>query len=429
MKSVFTKVLLWCCGTLVFSFVAFFMISTLGMRPPEHLKRLNRMHLDEARAAYQSGGREQLAAYLGKLRSYLGEGYFLTDSAGRDLATGEDRSSLLSQAAPESGMPRRVGGNFLFAVASADNRYRLMVMLPPPIPVSSFLPYYLLVLLAVALLCWVLAVHITTPLRLLARTVDRFGRGDLPAPLNSRRRDEIGDLSRAFDQMVERIQTLLVAERRLLQDVSHELRSPLARLTYAAELARTAEDRDDCVDRMQEEIDRLADLVGSLLQVTRAEGDPASHPVERLLFDQVLEDLIEGCRMEAEVRGCGVLLKTNGPVPVCGDRELLRRAVENMLINAIRYAPAGTFVEVDLRSESGYAVVSVRDYGPGVPEPLLPKIFSPFFRADSSRDNATGGLGLGLAIAHRAVSLHHGALGAQNMSPGLKVWIKLPVAA
>src|SRR5260370_6231874 len=99
-----------------------------------------------------------------------------------------------------------------------------------------------------------------------------------------------------------------------------------------------------------------------------------------------------------------------------------------MLTNAIRYAPAGSIVEVKLQSESEYAVVSVRDYGPGVPEPLLPRIFSPFFSADSSRDNTTGVLGLGLAIAHRAISLHHGSVGALNMNPGLEGWIKLPRA-
>ena len=118
-----------------------------------------------------------------------------------------------------------------------------------PVDFSHLFPYYLLILAAIAVLCWLLAVNIATPLGSLARTVDRFGRGELSLRVNSRRRDEIGDLARSFDQMAERLQTLLTAERRLLQDISHELRSPLARLSFAAELTKTAEDRNAAAAR------------------------------------------------------------------------------------------------------------------------------------------------------------------------------------
>jgi two-component system sensor histidine kinase CpxA len=110
-----------------------------------------------------------------------------------------------------------------------------------------------------------------------------------------------------------------------------------------------------------------------------------------------------------------------------GDRELLRRAMENIVRNAIRYAPEGTRVEVKLASDRDDAEISVRDYGPGVPESELPKIFKPFFRVDESRDSSTGGVGLGLAIAHRAVTVHHGAMTARNADPGLLVSIELPL--
>ena len=140
----------------------------------------------------------------------------------------------------------------------------------------SFVPYYVLILAAVALLCWLLALAIVRPIRQLAGAVDRFGSGDLAIRIPARRADEVGDLARAFNRMAERIETLMTAERRLLQDISHELRSPLARLHLASELARTATDRDLAFARIQKEVDRLTTLVETLIEMTRAEGDPAT---------------------------------------------------------------------------------------------------------------------------------------------------------
>jgi two-component system sensor histidine kinase CpxA len=281
----------------------------------------------------------------------------------------------------------------------------------------------------VALVCWVLAINIASPLRVLARTVDRFGGGDLSVRVNSKRKDEIGELSRAFDRMAERIGTLLTAERRLLQDISHELRSPLARLSFAAELIRTAEDRDAAVARLKKEIGRLADLVGGLIQVTRAEGDPTASNAEDLRLDELLDEIVEDCQMEAEARGCHIALESQPKIAMRGDRELLRRAIENVVRNSIRYTPGGGAVDVKLGATRDAARICVRDYGPGVPQDVLPKIFQPFFRVDDSRDTSTGGVGLGLAIAYRAIGIHHGRLWAENVKPGLMVWIELPLVA
>jgi two-component system, OmpR family, sensor histidine kinase CpxA len=247
--------------------------------------------------------------------------------------------------------------------------------------------------------------------------------------LNSLRKDEIGELSRSFDRMAERIGTLVTAERRLLQDVSHELRSPLARLSFAAELTRTAPDRTAAVARLKKEIDRLTDLVGTLVEVTRAEGDPSATRLEPLQLGELLRNVIEDCSVDATARGCHIGVNGESNLTLRGDRELLRRAVENVLRNAIRYTPRGSTVDVRLECAGQTARISVRDCGPGVPEELLPRIFQPFFRVDDSRDSSTGGVGLGLAIAYRAISVHHGRLWAQNVNPGLSVCIELPMAA
>ena len=195
------------------------------------------------------------------------------------MATGRGSLQITSRGASGHRSAKRFyeppGGH----VPAPDGKHRFLVVYENYFDLSQYLPYYLLILAAVALLCWILATNLASPLRGLARVVDRFGAGDLSVRVNSSRKDEIGEVGRAFDRMAERIGTLLTAERRLLH-ISHELRSPLARLSFAAELARTADDRDAAIARMNKEIARLTDLVGGLIQVTRAEGDPPPTPAK-----------------------------------------------------------------------------------------------------------------------------------------------------
>jgi two-component system sensor histidine kinase CpxA len=310
---------------------------------------------------------------------------------------------------------------------SPDGKYAILSVTHPIPDDTAVLPYGLCVLAAVGIICIVMALYLASPLRKLRHTVDRFGNGDLSVRANVKRKDEFGSLSRAFNQMADRIQTLLMAERRLLQDISHELRSPLARLEFAVELARTSDNRNASLDRIKRDLDRLGTLVGELFQVTRAEGDPASRKNDDVALDSLVHLLVEDCTLEAEVRHCRVLMNADEPVQIQGDAELLRRALENVLRNAIRHSPEGGAIEVGLQRRNGSALLSVRDYGTGVPEETLNDIFKPFFRVDSDRNRASGGVGLGLAIAQRAVHLHHGRLEAQNMNPGLMMTMELPV--
>lgn len=433
MKSLHLKILLCCLITLLLSLAGFFVISMFVARraagPRGLIADIHAWQTFEAAEAYESGGTAGLKAYMSRLNRFLKERDYLTDSQGNDLLTGENRSALLKLARPASEPPREFRGQIVIVNPSVDGRYRLITVVDPPIGLWSLFPYYSLIFVAVALVCWLLALNIASPLRDLARAVERFGRGELDLRLRWRRGDEIGDLSRSFDRMADRIGTLVTAERRLLQDVSHELRSPLARLSFAAELTRTAEDRDAAVARLNKEIDRLTELVGTLVEVTRAEGDPSASNLELVRLDDLLHDVVEDCRLEAEARGCSIGVNGNVDLSFRGDRELLRRAVENVVRNAIRHTPEGSVVNVEMKGTKQIARICVRDSGPGVPEELLSRIFEPFFRADDSRDKATGGVGLGLAIAHRAVSVHQGRVWAENASPGLQVWIELPLAS
>ena len=227
--------------------------------------------------------------------------------------------------------------------------------------------------------------------------------------------------------MAGQIETLLAAERRLLQDVSHQLRSPLARLDVAVDLAATGDDPWASLARIKRDIGRLTVLVNELLQPTRAEGDSSALHPEEVRLDGLLHDLVDDGGVEAQARSCRISLRVEDPCVIVGERELIHRAVENVVRNAVRHAPDGTPIEVALRRQAGSALVLVRDYGPGVPGDALASIFEPFFRAEGHRSRASGGVGLGLAIARRAVQLHQGRISAWNANPGLLVEIAIPV--
>jgi two-component system sensor histidine kinase CpxA len=229
--------------------------------------------------------------------------------------------------------------------------------------------------------------------------------------------------------MAGRIGDLVLSERRLLQDVSHELRSPLARLAFAAEMAGTSDDREDravAIGLIQKQIKTLKSLVSSLLQVTRVgDGRPLLSAADIRLAD-VVADVVATNALSAQEKRCRVLVAGTISRCVAGDRQFITRAVDNVVRNAIEYSSADSRIDILLAEENGTAVVQVRDYGPGVPDKMLSNIFEPFFRVDESRHASTGGMGLGLAIVKRAVQLHGGSVRATNSEPGLMVSIVLP---
>src|SRR5277367_5832817 len=427
MRSLYLGILLAMAGTLSLSLVVFLAISRNIERTTFYrtFEQTDELQLEEARKALGRGGPAAVSAFMQLVNRVFGGSHYLLNSAGVDVVSGQDLSNLIPGAGATEGRQRRAG-KLVISRRAADGAY-WFIALPPPRPHPwDFFPYYLLVIGATEVLCWAAAVWLVSPIRNLTATVERFGRGDLSARWHTHRRDEIGSLAGAFNETAERLQRLLTSERRLLADISHELRSPLARLKFAVRLARTSPDQGHALDRIERDVDRITSMVSELVEITRAEGDPEARKFEIVDLAQVVNDIVSEERLDAELRECRLEVSGQLERPLWGDSELLRRAVANVLRNAIRYSPSHSTVEVTLLETADASMVEIRDHGPGVSEELLSQIFKPFFRVEEARDASSGGIGLGLSIAMRAVQVHQGAITAENAKPGLKVQIVLP---
>jgi two-component system sensor histidine kinase CpxA len=390
--------------------------------PASDQRRGSQFYLREGRYIYGKEGSDGLAQYIQRIRGDTGRRAFLLDSSGLDLASSTDRSDLLQKARESRFVFVRHDSSFLFYSTDSDGFWFFI----EPVAMSSAWIQRLWLIAVILAVCYVLARHLTAPLRGLQHAVERFGRGDFTARSGSLRRDELGQLAQTFDRMAAQIQTLVENQQDLLRDISHELRSPLTRLGLAVELASTRPDKQEALITIQREADRLDTLVGELLSLARIDNQKAGPRRAALRFDELLEELIDICSVEAAQRNCRLILGSCEPLTIQADEELLRRAVENVIRNAVRHAPEDSEVIVTASHSREATVIRIRDSGPGVPPESLTRIFEPFYRVDHDRNRETGGAGLGLAIAHRAVQVHGGRILARNAHPGLEVEIQLP---
>jgi len=282
--------------------------------------------------------------------------------------------------------------------------------------------------------CFLLAHYLSKPIWQLRLATKRLASGDLNARAGEsleRRRDEIADLVRDFDAMAEQIRELLENQKRLLSDVSHELRSPLARLRLATALARRREDEAQVMphERIEKEIERLDEMIGRILTLSRLESGQQKLSTTQCDLNELIEEVLVDARFEAERTGHRIEFTSDAQVQVQANENLLRSSIENIVRNALYYTSGAEPIHVGLSAANGQAILRIRDNGPGVPPEALDKVFNPFYRVDDSRETVTGGTGLGLAIAKRAILAHEGTITAKNASPhGLLVEIKLPAA-
>lgn len=327
---------------------------------------------------------------------------------------------------------------------SEGPRWTLVVVNPRPSPLTRALEReaqrLVLIVIVAGVFSLLLARYITRPVKRLGDAAKRIAEGDLAVrvmPELGRSSAELVELATDFDRMAERLERLIESQRRLLRDVSHELRSPLARLGVALELARqrSGDAAQSALDRIERDALRLGELISEILQLSRLDagvlGEPGrtNETLERLDFSGLVLDVVSDVDFEAQGHGKRVVAEVPQGLEVSGHAELLRRAVENVLRNAVRFSPEGGAVEVALKTAPEGLSLTVRDHGPGVPESELVDIFRPFHRVEAARDRDTGGAGIGLAIVERSVKLHGGQVRAENADGGgLRVSFVLPRA-
>ncbi len=285
-------------------------------------------------------------------------------------------------------------------------------------------------LLTALLLCWALARYLSSPIGKLRRATQKFADGDLSTRVADEignRHDELGTLAKDFDLMAERIESLITSQQRLSRDVSHELRSPLARMNVALEIAKQKMNGDAApvLARIEAESQRLNDMISRLLTLSKLESGSQDFDRRELNFRSLVEQVASDADFEANAKGKSVKVTSTVDCRVVGSESLIRSAVENVLRNAVRYTREGTDVEVSLSNGGGMATLRVADHGSGVPEAELSNLFRPFYRVGEARDRGSGGTGLGLAIAEQAIKLHKGSISARNTSDGLEVEIRL----
>ncbi|HEY5376911.1 MAG TPA: HAMP domain-containing sensor histidine kinase [Polyangiaceae bacterium] len=385
---------------------------------------------------------DELRAQLIDLRERVGIDLTVYDVSGRLLGsngttqlpplTGEDLERLQRE--------RNVFGRGWGQVLEPANprhapRYAVLHYRAPELPVSLLAKQFGVALLVLAVVSIPLARSVTAPLAGLSKLVRRFGTGDLSARFRSRRKDEIGALGRAFDDMADRIAALRRSEKELLANVSHELRTPLARIRLALELV-TDGDHDKMSSYLTDisedlaELERLLDDVMSAARLDLAR-DSAGDALPPLHFERIPgRALVEAAAARFSVRYPERALETEFPadLPTLEADPVVRRVFDNLLDNARKFSEAPVLLSARRSADGAHFVVAVKDRGIGISSQDQPRIFEPFFRSDPSRTRATGGVGLGLAVVRRIVEAHQGTIEVQSdLGQGTRFVVTLPL--
>lgn len=288
---------------------------------------------------------------------------------------------------------------------------------------------FLVAFLISGIICYLLSLYLARPIRVLQRAARRLGRGDFSTRVGvtlAKRHDEIGELAAEFDDMAERIQTLVTSRQRLLQDISHELRSPLARLSVALELAKDKSPQAEKEwQRINLEAEKLNMLIGQILSLASLNKQIDTIAFTSIDLVSMIQSIIDDANYEAQHLPSTIRLTAPAHCFIHANGALLRSAIENIVRNALKYTEKDQPIAITIIDDEKTSIL-IEDTGPGIPEEKLPLVFDPFYRADDSRTQSTGGFGLGMTIAKKAIELHHGKIRAYNLQPhGLGVEIVL----
>jgi two-component system, OmpR family, sensor histidine kinase CpxA len=438
MRSLFFKifVIFWIAQSLIFAISTALIVRHHFESPDVLFDGLHSSLKNDAQratTAYESGGCAAVSALGVEIEQQIG----LRDAEGRDLcnplglplpaASTEYPGRITSSQTPTQFIwrvpitsPKGRQYVFLLARPHVEREHSLLDDLvhfaSPTLPVAIVIG---------GMTTFVLVLFFTRPIARLRKAARELAEGNLKARVSEPSKqprlssgDEFHALVRDFNHMAERLESLVGAQQMLLRDVSHELRSPLARLSVALELAReeAGEAMTANLDRIEREAGRLNQLIGQLLTLSSMEAMERTEEFRPVSLNRLIESLLPDAEFEAKQRECSIAFHADGDYMVQGNEELLYRALENVVRNAIRYTESGTEVEISLSAtggrETGKARIEVNDRGPGIPADQLEAIFRPFHRVDHARSPDTGGFGVGLAIADCAVRLHGGEMQA-----------------
>jgi len=453
--NLFLKIFLWFLAAIALMVgVIFFLNWTVQTEPVVSRWRISvrnqtNIYTETAAQIYASEGEKGLEGFLDRVRrsETIGEVDLIGENGRMWLSQGvnaDDYRELVSKALnsanveienyPETALSARQ------LTMPGGDRYVLIVRWERPRPTPFFgespLRYlrYGALLLTALLLCWALARYMSSPIGKLRRATQKLADGDLSTRVADQignRHDELAELAKDFDLMAERIESLITSQQRLSRDVSHELRSPLARMNVALEIAKQKMNGDTgpVLQRIEAESQRLNDMISRLLTLSKLETGSQDFDRRELNFRSLVEQVASDADFEANAKGRSVKMVAADDCRVSGSESLLRSAVENVLRNAVRYTAEGTSVDVSLTRSNGNAVLRIVDHGSGVPEDELVNLFRPFYRVGEARDRGSGGTGLGLAIAEQAILAHKGTITARNTGAGLAVEIRLNCVA
>lgn len=406
-------------------------------------------YANAAVAIFESGQQSALLKWLNQIGVSRHMSIFLLSNSGEIIGTRtppanvvQVSKNLLDDRLPSEGIFKT--GKLIVSheiLSTSGTYYRLAAVSEKPIPTYVRIPWEALTIrLALAalisgMICYLLSRYLTQPLRSLGTAAKLIAKGKLNTRVGHFRghnKDEIADLSNEFDRMAEQLETLVTSKERLLQDISHELRSPLARLQIAIELGKKKTDQlaDSEFKRMELECSRLNKLIGEILNFARMEKSTTDLNLSQVDLTSLLSEIVKDANYEFKKEAIQIKIESMEPCSLFIDKRLIYRAIENVVRNASHYSPPDqpVLIRVHFSHNKKFLCISIKDKGPGVPEDQLKTIFNPFYRVDISRTKKTGGYGLGLAIAAKAVELHQGEiLASNNPDGGLTVDILLPL--
>lgn len=395
---------------------------------------------DMAASTLRNGGIDALKQWMTEVSIALSRPapLYVVDASGVDILGRAVPADALSRAREitSSNTPSR-GARLITATNGEKYLFFIPFGATPPSALKSAPPAWVFIIMGLITsitVSVVLAYYLTRPIRSLRWAFNAVASGRLDTrvvPRMGRRRDEIADLGEYFDSMVNQLQLLMSGHKQLLHDISHELRSPLARLQAAVGLLRQDPKRLDLeptLDRIEKETARLDEMIGEVLTLARLESGSLRIGTEIVYMADLVAGIVADARFEAEVSNKKVVFHCEEDASISGRSDLLHQAIENVVRNAVKYTPEGTTVDISLRVETDPARVCiiVADAGPGILSADVEHVFEPFYRGSSGLK--AEGFGLGLAIAHGAVMAHGGSIAARNaIKGGLIVEIKLPL--